>query len=115
MKDILEMAAELGKLIAASDRMKALNTARTNADGDAGLRTDMEELASLSQKLAALEKGAKPIEPEQKRQLRDLQEKVTRHPKMRELARAEADFAEMLNRVNAALRASWTAQSAQAR
>ena len=104
MKDIIELAETLGKAIAASDRFQAVATARKQADADETLQADMQALNELSQKIARLEKETQPVEPEDKRRLRELQENVTGHPRLQELARVEADFAELMNRVNRAIR-----------
>ena len=109
MKDILARAEELGDAIAASDRFAAVSAARGDIESDAPLQADMQALADLGRKLAELEDQTKPIEPEEKRRLRDLQNKVTFHPKIQALARAEADFAELMNRVNRAIRGRFAA------
>jgi len=104
VKEITDKAEELGKLIAASDQFKALAEIRTQADADAELQADLQAVQQLSQKIAALEKEVKPVEPEDKRALRELQAKVTGSAALQRLARAEADFAEVMNRVNRAIR-----------
>ena len=104
MKEILEQAEELGKAIAASERAEGVEAARREVESDASLQSEMKQLGDLSERIAALEKEVKPVEPADKRRRRDLQESISRHPKMRQLARAEADFAELMNRVNRAIR-----------
>ena len=104
MKDILAKADELGKMIAASDRFKEFEAARKETAGDAALQQDMKALNEMSQKIGKLQADGKPIEPEDKRRLRELQEKVTGHPKIQRLARTEADFSELMNRVNRSIR-----------
>jgi len=103
MNDILDKAEELGKLVAASDRYKAVEAARDEVQKDADLQRDAQALSALGRKIAQLEKDVKPVEPEDKRRLRELQEKVTAHPEMRKLARSEADFAELMNRISRAI------------
>ncbi len=103
MKDILAKAEELGRLIAASERFNELNAARQEVSGDSALQADIQALNEHSRKLEELQRQTKPIEPEDKRQLRSMQEKVTRNPKMQRLARAEADFSELMNRVSRAI------------
>ncbi|MFH1732099.1 MAG: YlbF family regulator [Planctomycetota bacterium] len=105
MKDIIETAEKLGKQITASDRFKAVEAARNEIEGDDALQADMKALNEVSDRIAQLEKQVKPVEPDDKRRLRELQEKVTGHPKLQKLARAEADFAELMNRVNSAIHA----------
>lgn len=103
MNEIIAKAEELGGLIAESERLTALNAARGAADGDAELQADLKALDELGRKIAGLEKEVKPVEPEDKRQLRDLQARITGNPSLQKLARVEADFAELMNRVNKAI------------
>jgi cell fate (sporulation/competence/biofilm development) regulator YlbF (YheA/YmcA/DUF963 family) len=104
VKEILDKAAELGKAIAASDRFAAARAAREEADADETLQAGLKAVQEQSQKIGRLEREGKPVEPEDKHALRDAQQKVTASPTMQKLARAEADFAELMNRVNAAIR-----------
>lgn len=104
MKDILAKAEELGRMIGESDRLKNLDAARKEADAEPGLQQDVKSLNDMSEKIGRLQAEGKPVEPEDKRRLRDLQEKVTSHAKIQQLARAEADFSELMNRVNRAIR-----------
>ena len=108
MKEILEAAGKLGEAIAASDRFKAVDSVRKEIEADEALQADMKALNELGEKIARLEKDVKPVEPEDKRRLREMQEKVTAHTKLRELAHAEADFAELMNRVNRAIHSQFT-------
>lgn len=107
MKEIIETAEKLGKQITASERFKAVEAAREEIEGDEALQADMKALNEVSDKIAQLEKDVKPVEPDDKRRLRELQEKVTGHPKLQALARVEADLAELMNRVNRAIHAQF--------
>ena len=107
MKDIIETAEKLGKQIAASDRFKALQAGRKEVEADGALQAEMKALNEVSDRIARLEKEVKPVEPDDKRRLRELQEKVTGHPRLQELARAEADFAQLMNRVNRGIHAQF--------
>ena len=100
MNDILKKAEELGKAISASDRFKAVEKARGEVDADKQLQADIKALNDLTMKVAKLEKDTKPVEPDDKHRLRELQEKVMGSSMMQELMRVEADFAELMNRVN---------------
>jgi len=111
VKDILEKARDLGRAIAKSERLGAVKTLRKEADGDEALQADLRALNELSEKIAKLEKDVKPVEPEDKHRLRELQQKVTGNPTLQKLARAEADFAELMNRVNKTIRAQFGAES----
>lgn len=111
MKEILERAKELGEAIAASERLEAVRTIRKEADSDEALQADMKALNELSERIAKLEKEVKPVEPQDKHKLRELQQKVTGSPALQKLARAEADFAELMNRVNRTIHEQFAAES----
>jgi cell fate (sporulation/competence/biofilm development) regulator YlbF (YheA/YmcA/DUF963 family) len=104
VEDILTQAEALGKQIAEHDRFRAVREARKAADEDDTLQEQMKALGEQSAKIRRLEQETKPVEPEDKRRFRELQEQVTAHPAMQQLARAEADFAELMNRVQRAIR-----------
>ncbi len=113
MKDILTKAEELGKAIAESERFKAVQADRNEVEADKTLQADLDALEKLSQKTAQLEKEVKPVEPEDKRRLRELQQKVAGDQNLQKLARAEADFAELMNRVNKTVRGQFFQESQQ--
>ena len=100
MKELLEKAAELGKMIAQSDRFKNLEAARKELDTDKELAADMKALEDIERQMYELQKQSKPIEPDLKHRHRDLSEKVTVNPRMQTLLRAQADFSELMNHVN---------------
>ncbi|MFO7898363.1 MAG: YlbF family regulator [Planctomycetota bacterium] len=104
MEDIIEQAESLGKSIAQSDAYKALSDRRKQVDEEKELQEAMDRLDEASEAIAQKEQAGKPVEPQEKHEVRELQETVTGNPKMQELARAEADFAALMNRVNRAIR-----------
>ena len=108
MNSMIETAEKLGKAIAAAGRFKAVAEMRGKIDADEELQANMKALNELSTKIAQLEKQVKPVEPEDKHRLRELQEKVTGNARLQDLARVEADFAELMNRVNSAIHSQLT-------
>jgi cell fate (sporulation/competence/biofilm development) regulator YlbF (YheA/YmcA/DUF963 family) len=103
MNDIIEKADTVGEAIAESERYAALLAAREAVDEDEALQAEMKKLNELRDRIEALEKDTKPVEPDDKHALRDLQSKVSGHASIQKMLRAEADFAELMNRVNRAL------------
>ncbi len=108
MTDIIEMAQQLGKAIAGSDRFKAVTDLRAKIDSDEALQADIKALNELGTKIANLEKETQPVEPEDKRRLQELQHNVAGNAMLQDLARVEADFAEQMNRVNTAIHSQLT-------
>lgn len=99
MKEIIEKAQELGKLIAASDRFKNAKAARKDVESDAAVRALLKQLDDQGKKMGDLQRQGKPIEPEDKHKLKELQEQVTVNPKLQNMMRTEADFSELMNKV----------------
>ena len=108
MTDMIESAQQLGKAIAESDRFRAVADLRTKIDTDETLQAEMKALNELGAKIAKLEKEVQPVEPEDKRRLQELQQNVTGNALLQDLARVEADFAELMNRVNTAIHSQLT-------
>lgn len=104
MDDIIEKADGLGQAIAQSQAYKALISQRKNIETDQELQDRMQRLHTASEEIARKEQEGKPVEPEEKHELRDIQDGIAQDPKMQQLARAEADFAELMNKVNEAIR-----------
>ncbi|MFW6158443.1 MAG: YlbF family regulator [Planctomycetota bacterium] len=104
MDDIIQQAESLGKSIAQSDAYQTLSDRRKQVAEEKELQEAMDRLNEASEAIAQKEQAGKPVEPKEKHEVRELQQKVTGNPKMQELARAEADFAALMNRVNRAIR-----------
>ena len=103
MEDILELAQKLGAAIQNDSRFRALKEAERKVAGDAEAKKLLEDFQGQSQKMMELERRQLPIEPEDKRRLRDLHEKVASHPLIKEMTRARVEYAELMNRVNQAI------------
>lgn len=103
MDDILEDAKRLGERIAAHARTAALKEATTAVEGDVEARRLQEEYARATAEFHHLEEEGRPIEPDLKRRLIDLQSKIRRSDVLQRLLRAHADFAEMMDGVQHAI------------
>jgi cell fate (sporulation/competence/biofilm development) regulator YlbF (YheA/YmcA/DUF963 family) len=103
MNDIVQKAEVLGKAIAASERYQAMQSAKKAIEGEPELQKDISEMNALQDKLGALQRDGKPIEPEDKKALQAVEERVTSHKKFQQMLRTEADFSELMHRVNRAI------------
>jgi cell fate (sporulation/competence/biofilm development) regulator YlbF (YheA/YmcA/DUF963 family) len=103
MDDLLNKASELGKLLAGHPRFKALMAARDGVRADEAARKLMGEYQAQVERLQGLSMQNQPIEPADKRRLADLEQTVASNPKIKNLAKAQADFTEMMSRVNRAI------------
>ena len=100
MEEILELASKLGKLMAADSRAKgmaAASKALAESTEDRQLLGDFEDQQHM---LGQLEASGKPIEPDQKRKLADLHQKVIASPVIKNLLKAQADYIELMNAVS---------------
>ncbi len=103
MEEILNHAGKLGEAIAAHERCEAIKrTAKAlKDDGEAKqLEQEYAEAATVLQEKAA---AGKPLEPDEKRREADLRSKMAAHPVIRDFLKAQADFAELMQKTNATL------------
>lgn len=103
MDEIIALAEQLGGKIAATEPFTALRAAQKAIDADDDAKALLRQLEEKAREMAELEARQKPIEPALKHALQDAREKVHAHPILQELARAEADYMALMNRVNSAL------------
>ena len=103
MDRVLSLATRLGQAVAEHDRCQAFRQARERFDKDEEaqrLQTEYDEAATvLREKMASNE----PLEPEEKRRETDLRQQIASNETMRDLIRAQADFAELMRAINDAI------------
>ena len=63
----------------------------------------IEDYQRQMQKIAELEGSAKPIEPEDKHKLTELQQKMASNETLKSWMKAQADFSELMGKVNKAI------------
>ena len=100
MDEVLELASKLSKAIARSTRFEDLRAAEKEVMADKPAVEKVQARDELIQKLAEKERKVEPIEPEEKRQLAELDEFVRTNEKLAVLSKTQADFQELLNLVN---------------
>jgi cell fate (sporulation/competence/biofilm development) regulator YlbF (YheA/YmcA/DUF963 family) len=103
MEDAVAAAEELGKLIAQNEAFRRLRTAEDAVQGDADSQKILQEFDRQRRKIEELERDQKPVEPEDKHEMIRLSDAVHSAPKLQELVRAQADYMELMNRVNKAI------------
>jgi cell fate (sporulation/competence/biofilm development) regulator YlbF (YheA/YmcA/DUF963 family) len=104
MEEILRLAADLGERIAQHDRFKQLRAAEDAVSDESESRDKVRALDRQRAKVAELEAGGRPVEPEDKRELQRLAEAVHSDARLQALAKAQADYMELMNRVNETIR-----------
>jgi cell fate (sporulation/competence/biofilm development) regulator YlbF (YheA/YmcA/DUF963 family) len=100
MEEILELAANLGKRVAVDSRARRLHQARTSFEGNLEARQLISDYEHQQQRIAELEYSGRPIEPEEKRRLTELHQKVTANAVLKELLKAQADYVELMTLIS---------------
>jgi cell fate (sporulation/competence/biofilm development) regulator YlbF (YheA/YmcA/DUF963 family) len=103
MEKALAAAAELGKQIAQDDAFRRLRAAEEAVQGDEASQKILQDFDRQRRKIEDLEQSGKPVEPEDKHEMIRLSDAVHSAPKLQELVRAQADYMELMNRVNKAI------------
>ena len=100
---IIAEAGKLGRSIAETAISKAFLERREQLDNDNQAQELVEDYQKQLQKIAELERAGKPIEPEDKHKLTDLQQKVASNETLKCWMKAQADFSELMGKVNKAI------------
>ena len=100
MDEILELATTLGKRIAADPRAKRMAEARTAFNRDPEASQLLSDYNQAQQRVHELEIQGKPVEPDDKRKLADLHAKVTDSDTVKELMKAQMDYAALMSSVS---------------
>jgi cell fate (sporulation/competence/biofilm development) regulator YlbF (YheA/YmcA/DUF963 family) len=103
MEDIIADAAALGKNIAAHPRMKAFATAARAVAEDAAAQEILKAYQDQIQTMREKEQSGKPIEADEKRALVDSEAKVAGNTLLKAMMKAQADYVEMMKRINDAI------------
>lgn len=106
MQDIIAAATELGKKIAASERTRAFLAAAKAVAADKDAQTILRDFQNQSDKLRELAEAGKPIEPNDKRRLSELESSVASNDKLKAMMRTQADYFELMTRVQQAIDAA---------
>jgi cell fate (sporulation/competence/biofilm development) regulator YlbF (YheA/YmcA/DUF963 family) len=103
METIITQARELGKQIAAHPRATLFFNAAKAVSEDKAAQDILREYQENLRKLQEQEQTGKPIEPEQKRKLADLQTKAAGDDKIKLMMKHQADYLELMHRINGAI------------
>ena len=103
MQEIMDIAKRLAEAIGKSERYIALRNAEKSVKKNEEAGKLLGEFNAKT--LAILEKEHKmtPVEPEEKRELATLKERVAGNALLQALNKAQADYSEMMDKVNRTL------------
>jgi cell fate (sporulation/competence/biofilm development) regulator YlbF (YheA/YmcA/DUF963 family) len=102
--DITALAEKLGALIAEDERFRRLREVENRVLARPELKALMEEYEQVRLTMAHKERNFQPIEPSEKRGYADVARRVQEQADLRELAKAQADYAALMEGVNRAIR-----------
>ena len=100
---ILGLASRLGQTIAESKAAKALQATRQAVDADKDLQQVMRDYRLQADKIRQLEQETKPIEPDDKRALEAMNQKLAASEKFKALTAAQMEYVDLLRKVNQAV------------
>lgn len=100
MDEILELAAKLGKQIAADPRAERMSNAREALEKSAADRQLLGDYEDQQRKMMEMETQGKPIEPADKHRLAELHQKVVSSEIIKDLVKAQADYLELMTLVS---------------
>jgi cell fate (sporulation/competence/biofilm development) regulator YlbF (YheA/YmcA/DUF963 family) len=103
MDELIRKAEELGRLLADHERFQALMSARDAVRADADARQLLRDYEAQVQKIQRLAVEKQPIEVSDKHRLSDLERQVASNDRVKALTRAQADFSELMSRINRAI------------
>lgn len=109
---IIVASGELGRQIAGTAVGKAFLQTRQKVQEDEQALKMLEDYQKQLQKIAELERKGQPIEPEDKRELTSLQQKIASHENLKAWMRTQADFTELMRKVNRGIAEPFEDQSA---
>jgi len=99
MQELIEMAQQLGKKLAVHERTDALKAAQKAINDDPQAGKLVQDYQTLVEKIQKLEQEVKPIEPDDKRLLAELETQISTNALFSELTRRQTDFVEMMQKV----------------
>ncbi len=103
MEQITELAEKLGKAIAESPQAKRMEKSRQALHEKPELEKTLKDYQDQSDKIARLQRDQKPIEPEDKHRLEDLQNNLLAADEFKELTAAQVEYVDLMRKVNQAI------------
>ena len=99
MQEIIEQARKLGQMIASHPRTTELKTMEKQLETDQEAKDLLTEYQKKADYIHSLELSGKPIEVDDKHQLRDLELKMAMNDTLKSVTAKQVDFIEMMNKV----------------
>jgi cell fate (sporulation/competence/biofilm development) regulator YlbF (YheA/YmcA/DUF963 family) len=103
MEKVIELAQRLGQEIHHHKRYRQLREAEKRALADPEAGKIQDDLEKQLLKMRDLERQMKPVEVADKRELSRLQDLARANPGLQELLKVQADYFEMMDKVNSTI------------
>ena len=103
MDEIIALAVELGRKINAHERCVAFTSAARDVASDRDAQQILRDYQEHADRLAQLQERQQPIEPKDKQRMAELEGRIAGHSKLKTLMRTQADYLELMNRVQSAI------------
>jgi cell fate (sporulation/competence/biofilm development) regulator YlbF (YheA/YmcA/DUF963 family) len=103
MDDILGLARQLGKQLAEHPRTQALRAAQDALSADPEAQKLLTEFNAQAEKMETLAEQQRPIEPEDKRKLAEIRQRMAGNACLGQFAKVQADYIELTRQVSAAI------------
>lgn len=103
MEDILALAAQLAAKIVANERTDAFRQATIALEADTPARELQEEYTIAIEEIRGIEAAGKPVEPDAKRRIAGLADKIRKTPILQTFLRANVEFSQMMDAVQQTL------------
>ena len=100
MEKILEIAKELGEALAAHPIGKRYQSSRESLDTDSTAKELIQSYEKAAMQISQKEHQGKPIEPEEKRQMAELQSRLAGNPVIKSWLQSQVDYMDLLRQVN---------------
>jgi cell fate (sporulation/competence/biofilm development) regulator YlbF (YheA/YmcA/DUF963 family) len=103
MEDIIAHARELGKKIAAHPRCSEFMAAAKAVAEDLEAQKILKAYQEQARRVQELSTAGKPIEVDDKHKLAETEAQVAGNDKLKDMLKHQADYLEMMNRINQAI------------
>ena len=102
-EEVLKLAAQLGEAIRRHQRYVKLRETDERVRGDKSATDALDAYNKAAEELSRKERSGQPVEVEDKRRLRALQETVAGNASVKAFMAAQADYAELMRKMNDAI------------
>ena len=105
LREVLDKARALGEALAAHPRMRDYTAARQAVAGDTNAQDLLKSYSEQAEHIRRLEATQQPVEVADKQKIAEIEKGMAANEALKRLMRSQADYIELMNRVNEAMEA----------